>query len=408
MLWFCSYPVSRLDPLPVKHLSFRREHPSPWTVNLSEAVVANYPDVELHIAVMTAAVKRSFSMQRNGIMYHIVKSQINLPFGRRWPPFEWNVLTGYRSYRARLCKIAATVKPDIILAFGTEDTYAVAAKDSGKPYLIYLQGILHELTKTVPANRKISIRLPLEKEAFEHCRYYVAETEFAAEYVQKTVTSPVIWRMANSVTDIFFKVPGKTEVYNRLLFVGSLIPTKGIRELLEAADKNGWPVTVVGQNEGEYPQMLIKKYQHNPDIRWAGRIPTEEISQLMAVHDALVLPSYMDTSPNVVAEAMAAGLPVVATRVGGIPDMVTDGETGILIEPKSVESLAQGIYRLYADPEKMLEMGAAAKRIALERFRTERNTRILVEACRQILTEQSGNLLQPLAPAFVSTTARQA
>ena len=118
-------------------------------------------------------------------------------------------------------------------------------------------------------------------------------------------------------------------------------------------------------------------------------LPIEEVAALMGKHDAVVLPSYMDTSPYGVAEAMAAGLPVVATRVGGIPDMVADGETGILVEPKSVDSLVRGITQLYADSKQMLKMGLEAKRVALKRFTPERNIRILMDAYGEIINEHN-------------------
>lgn len=392
ILWFAPYPTSALKPLPVRYPPSRFEHPAPWVVNLTNAIVRNYPDIELHVATINANVSRSFTMQKDGVFHHVCKSHYRLPFSRYFPLFKWDVFTRFRHQRTLLCDVSRKIDPDVIHAFGTEMAYAVAAKDSGKPYVIYMQGIIQELAKAFPNNQTFAIRVPLEKEAFEDCRYYATETEFAAVYVQKMVTSPVIFRMANSVTDVFFKVHKNPGIYNRLLFVGSLIPNKGIEELLVACNKNRWPVTIVGQNAGDYSRMLMEQYKHNSDIFWTGRISTEEITKLMSVHDALVLPSYMDTSPYVVAEAMAAGLPVVATRVGGIPDMVEDGITGVLVEPKNVDSLSVGIRKLYSDSEKLLTMGVTAKRVALERFSPKSNARILVEAYRQILRENEGRI----------------
>jgi glycosyltransferase involved in cell wall biosynthesis len=393
ILWFAPYPVSRLQPFPGGCAPFRSEHPAPWVVNLSEAVAANHPDIELHIAVINENARRSFSIQRNGIHYHVVKLRYDLPFGKHWPPFQWDVVTKYRRARARLCQLAAAVKPDLIHAFGTEYLYAVAAKDSNLPYLVYMQGIVHKLIEAMPGNKWFRFKLSLEKEVLEHCRYYVAETAFGEKFVRETVPAATVWRVANSVTPAYFDVQHEAKMHGRLLFVGNILHGKGVNELLAAVDQNGWELTMVGGNGSSYAQALMEQYRHNPAIRWTGRIPVAEVTALMKKHDAFVLPSYMDTSPYALAEAMAAGLPVVASRVGGIPDMVTDGETGILVEPKSVESLVQGIKRLYADPEKMLRMGAEARRVALERFLPARNARILVEAYQQVLNERDGRKL---------------
>ena len=76
----------------------------------------------------------------------------------------------------------------------------------------------------------------------------------------------------------------------------------------------------------------------------------------------MALPTLMDTAPNVVAEARAAGVPVVASRVGGIPELIDDGVDGVLVPPRDPEALAGAITRVAADPtlRAALTRGAAA------------------------------------------------
>ncbi len=82
----------------------------------------------------------------------------------------------------------------------------------------------------------------------------------------------------------------------------------------------------------------------------------------------LVLPSWIEGLPLVVLEAMAAGVPVVATSVGGTPEAVVDGETGLLVPPRDVDALAGAIDALLSDPERAQRLGAAGRRRARERF----------------------------------------
>ncbi|MGQ0615357.1 MAG: glycosyltransferase [Planctomycetaceae bacterium] len=89
---------------------------------------------------------------------------------------------------------------------------------------------------------------------------------------------------------------------------------------------------------------------------------------LLRAFDLFVLPSINEGISNTILEAMASGLPVVATRVGGTPEIVQPGVTGTLVEPSAVDPLRAAIAGYIQDPERCAREGAAARRIALERF----------------------------------------
>ena len=92
-----------------------------------------------------------------------------------------------------------------------------------------------------------------------------------------------------------------------------------------------------------------------------------DISELLAASYALVLPSLWEGMPNVVLEAMAAGLPIVATRVEGVPELVVDGQTGLLVAPHDAPALATAVETLLADPKAARAMGSLGqKRVAAE------------------------------------------
>jgi glycosyltransferase involved in cell wall biosynthesis len=100
-------------------------------------------------------------------------------------------------------------------------------------------------------------------------------------------------------------------------------------------------------------------------------VPTEEVARRLREADLYVHPARADTFPNAVLEALACGAPVVASRVGGIPEQVTD-ETGILVEPGDPGALAAAIEELLADPTRRERMGAAAAADARQRFSRDR------------------------------------
>src|SRR5207237_8126719 len=98
----------------------------------------------------------------------------------------------------------------------------------------------------------------------------------------------------------------------------------------------------------------------------------EEVAPYYAAFDAMVLPSGNEGTPVSAIEALASGRPVVATRVGGVPDVVRDGEDGFLVEPGDVEQLAERLALLPRDPELRERMGRAGRERVLPRYAVDR------------------------------------
>lgn len=156
----------------------------------------------------------------------------------------------------------------------------------------------------------------------------------------------------------------------RLLFVGSLGRRKGVPDLIAAvaeARAAGSDVTLllVGKEEQRGERRTIedeiRRTRQEHVVTFAGLKSASELHELYAGADAVCLPSQREVLPMTLLEAMAFGLPVIATSVGGIPDLVEDGTTGLLVAPRSVEELAAAISRLARDPELRHALGRAAQ-----------------------------------------------
>src|SRR5207245_3898009 len=106
------------------------------------------------------------------------------------------------------------------------------------------------------------------------------------------------------------------------------------------------------------------------DTRFLGY--QEDVAQFYAAFDALVLPSSNEGTPVSAIEALAAGRPVVATRVGGVPDVVRDGEDGFLVEAGATDELADRLARLARDPALRERMGKQGRERVLPRYAVER------------------------------------
>jgi len=140
-----------------------------------------------------------------------------------------------------------------------------------------------------------------------------------------------------------------------VLYAGRLSREKGVLELVEAADGMHLVVAGDGPLRDRVPQAL-------------GFVPRAELATLYARAAVFACPSHREGFGVACLEAMAHGRPVVASAVGGLLDLVVDGETGIHVEPGDVTGLRSALQRLLGDGELRRRMGAAGRRRAAERF----------------------------------------
>jgi glycosyltransferase involved in cell wall biosynthesis len=163
-----------------------------------------------------------------------------------------------------------------------------------------------------------------------------------------------------------------------VLFVGALVPAKGPHILLEAirelqnkhkcerkirtvivGGSRLWRVPNGDSSPGDY-ETELKSLGDGLNVTFVGLLPHKEIQSLYRASDIVVVPSIFEAHPLVVCEGMAAGKAVIASRVGGIPETVIDGETGILFPMGDIEALASAIQRLVENQEMRSQMGCAA------------------------------------------------
>jgi glycosyltransferase involved in cell wall biosynthesis len=158
-----------------------------------------------------------------------------------------------------------------------------------------------------------------------------------------------------------------------ILFVGRLTKAKGIVDLLEASrhlPRRLQVVCVTGRPDAPgSEEAMTRAVAASPNVLWIPRMLSEEETiHLYTDCEAFVCPSIYEPFGITNLEAMACGRPVVATRVGGIPEVVLDGETGLLVPPSNPGALAEAIEGLLADPERAGAMGVAGRRRVEEHF----------------------------------------
>lgn len=186
------------------------------------------------------------------------------------------------------------------------------------------------------AMNRAQIILPVSKDLEEAIKSYSIKNRF--EVVPNVVN-----------TNIFFPSVVKRRNYKkRILFVALLSPAKGIPCLLQALahlskKRQDFLLDIVGDgpNRKEY-EDLTERLGLRTFLFFHGLKPKKEVAEFMRSNDFFVLPSLWENLPCVLLEAMASGLPIIATEVGGIPDIINE-DKGILVPPKNINALAEAI-----------------------------------------------------------------
>ncbi|QKY16132.1 glycosyltransferase family 4 protein [Halorubrum sp. CBA1229] len=154
----------------------------------------------------------------------------------------------------------------------------------------------------------------------------------------------------------------------RVAFVGNIAPRKGLDTLVEgvARAEAAVELTVVGRavDEGHVADVrrLVRERGLGDRVRFAGRLSDADLGDTLRESHVLAVPSRYEGFGIVYLEGMSFGLPAVASRAGGAAETVADGETGVLVDPDDPDAVARALEGFAADPDRLAEMGRAARR----------------------------------------------
>ena len=171
--------------------------------------------------------------------------------------------------------------------------------------------------------------------------------------------------------------PSREAPRRGLLFAGRVSAEKGVEVLVEAARRAPEvPVVVAGTG----PLLERLRESSPPSVEYVGWLGQAALVELRARSLMTLLPSiWYDVSPFSSIESSAAGCAVIASRIGGLPELVRDGVSGVLVEPGDPEALARAMRASCADPARARELGRQARRLARDEFEIGRQTQRLIE-----------------------------
>ncbi len=252
-----------------------------------------------------------------------------------------------------------------------------------------------------PNDPALPVRL---EDLIRRAKFVVTVSDFSASQLKARFpwASRKIYRIYNGIdTSAFIPARFPAPARSRIVSVGRYIEKKGFADLITACGilrARGLPFECSIVGEGPLEDELaadIRRANLSDHVMLTGPKSMSEVTEFLASSHVFALPCVeeadggMDNLPTVIAEAMAAGLPVVSTMLAGIPEMVVDGRTGLLVLPHTPEKLADALERLIINPGLARRMGSRGRRQARKVFETKATTRQLK---RLMLTQTTVNI----------------
>jgi glycosyltransferase involved in cell wall biosynthesis len=267
------------------------------------------------------------------------------------------------------------IRPDIVHGQGTEADCSLSAIYSGFPNVLTLHGNLRSVAR-INGDPPFSynwMAARLEGFVLPRTDGVVCITNYTRSAVKDLARRT--WLLPNAVDMSFFDVQAAPDLTAPPvgLCVGTICGYKNqnafIRALDPFAKEKKFRLVFLGQpGAGDYGREFLQLVRERPWCEHTGFVNREQLKSRLKTATFLALPTREDNCPMVVLEAMAAGVPVLASKIGGVPDLIESEKTGLFCDPDRPESFCEGVAKLLADRNFARQLATAARAEALRRF----------------------------------------
>jgi glycosyltransferase involved in cell wall biosynthesis len=362
------------------------------------------------VLVLTSGQERPGAQgQQEGPVWRTLRSAPPAHFDRGRPPWQQLplLLNYYRRYHrpanaAELQRIVALTRPDIVYIWeitGIGVNSLLKALPGLDVPIVFHLGSYWLLYARSPETEQVRLRMRWLKQWLigsvdkPACTSLIAVSKTVKEeYVRAGYEPESIEVIYNGIDSRFLTLPraerdGNAEQPVQLLFVGRLRVEKGLLVLLRALDllvneHSSLPplyLNIFGTGDQVYVnelQAFLREKRLEQMVTFHGRVSQDELIRQYDLSDIMLVPSlWQEPFGLVIAEAMARGLPVIASNVGGPAEILTDGVDGLLVEPGNERALADAIQRLLTNEQQRERLAQAAQATVKERFTIEENAR---------------------------------
>jgi len=358
-----------------------------WIGALEHVIRKHSPEIELGIAFEYPDSK--FKVERSGVTYY----PINLKPG--WADIlkmKFNGNDNWYLKKPILLNIIEDFNPDIIHCFGSEWNWGLIADEIKTPVVLHMQGFINiyndanakihhkplpiwlvishprEMLQRIFLKHYDRKRNQIERQIMQSCHFFMGRTEWDYGVVKYFGKNAKYYHCPEAIRPAIFNSQDKWSYRKndiiRLVTIASAGNLKGNGIILETARilkemgvRFEWRVSG-DKNIFALFERTTGIRASNVGITLLGYIDVEQVRQELLDAEMYILPSIMDNSPNSLCEAQLVGTPVIASYVGGIPQMVENNKTGILYPYNEPYSLAFKILDLHNSPETLMELSA--------------------------------------------------
>lgn len=335
----------------------KQQHPAPWVRSLCREL-SSINGIEIRVFTHSRHISKIYSSNKEGVNYTFI------------PKYESARFDPYHLYFPAILQFIPLIRkfnPDIVHGFGAAGAYGLTTVMQDKPRVVFIQGIVDKLA---PFSHKFKLKLDIlkgiEKYVVKNADGIIVETEFARTWVKNISPNANVKIIPHGFTKSFFSAK-PTFGSKKIVSIGTLSRIKGCKIVLKAfalgvhsdpALFNDAELTFIGSGPQEAAlNNMIDNYGLRGSVRIMGHLAHEKIIHEMENACMLVIASRMDTSPNVITEAHAAGIPVIGTATGGIPNMIEDGKDGFLVPVDDTAEISSRMKFLLNDMQRCAKMG---------------------------------------------------
>lgn len=365
------------------HLDNPKFGPAPEA--LLEGFKALGGDVEIHVVSCLQQVPRqSPTKLADNIFFHPLHV----------PKIGW-LRTGYQGCIRAVRRKLREIQPDIVHGQGTERDCAMCAVYSGYPNVLTIHGNMRLVAKVLGSKSFTYYWFAAILE--EHCLRRTDGVVAISSYTESNISSSArrSWLLPNAVHPSFFGIRRQPDLPHRILCPANIGTRKNQLGLIEALDPLAKEASFrlifagSGVEADPYFKRFVQAVAGRSWCEYLGPLDRRALQDQMARATCGVLSSFEDNCPMVVIEAAAAGVPFTASSVGGVPDLIKHGQTGMMFDPHRPQSIRDAVFSIIQKSHFAEKLAATAHTRALSLFSAKHIAEEHVAIYRQVINKSS-------------------
>jgi L-malate glycosyltransferase len=414
VLWFVNAPFPALQ----HHLGLSSKGVGWWMSSLAKAL-CQVSCVRLGIATSWPKPPPLVELEAEGVVYYA------FPSGREVVSNDSGSLlramlsigSSFRATDQRTLSYCHQViqrfLPDVIHVHGSEEAWGLIARDCRVPTVLSMQGILTGYLPvywgTCPEFSRILLprevkywlewlwrSAPREREIFRANRYFMGRTSWDQAWQQALQPKGRYWHVGELLRPEFHETNWELDHAERFVLFSttSCTPLKGTDVLIRAMGllRRHYPSVqlricgdIPNHGWGAYLRRLVQNLGLERHVSFLGHLDAQQIVQQLSRTHVYVLPSHLENSPNSLCEAQLAGVPCVASCVGGVPSLLDHAQTGLLYPRGDHVALAAMVSRLFDDDQLARALSARARTMSQKRHDPESVVQDLLHVYREVI-----------------------